>query len=131
MAPGGVEVVVGATLDPTFGPLVLYGSGGILVELLSDVAFRIHPLTDADLTEMLNEVKGTELLRGYRGAPYADEAALRDIVLRVSALLEVCPEIHEMDANPIKVFEKGAMVVDARVRVDPLPERAPSRRIAY
>jgi acetate---CoA ligase (ADP-forming) len=131
MAPGGVEVVVGATLDPTFGPLVLYGSGGILVELLSDVSFRIHPLTDADLTEMLNEVRGTALLRGYRGAPPADEAALRDIILRVSALLDFCPEIHEMDANPIKVFEKGALVVDARVRVDRLPERAPTRRIAY
>jgi acetate---CoA ligase (ADP-forming) len=131
MAPGGVEVVVGATLDPTFGPLVLYGSGGILVELLSDVAFRIHPLTDADLTEMMNEVKGTSLLRGYRGARPADEAALRDILLRVSALLDVCPEIHELDANPIKVFEEGALVVDARVRMDRLPERVPTRRIAY
>lgn len=131
MIPGGVEVVVGATLDPTFGPLVIYGSGGILVELLNDVSFRISPLTDSDVTEMMQEVKGTALLRGYRGAPPADEAALRDLVLRVSHLLELCPQILEMDANPVRVLEKGAVVVDARVRVGPLPDRAPTRRIAY
>ena len=131
MVPGGVEVVVGATLDPTFGPLVLYGTGGILVELLKDVAFRIHPLTDADAEEMINEVKGSAMLRGWRGAPPADEAALRDIILRISALLTACPEICEMDVNPIKVLQRGAIVVDARVRVDRLPPRAPSRRIAY
>ncbi|MEK6289201.1 MAG: GNAT family N-acetyltransferase [Acidobacteriota bacterium] len=131
MVPGGVEVVVGATLDPTFGPLVLYGSGGILVELLNDVAFRIHPLTDTDAREMINEVRGTALLRGYRGSKPADEGALADIILRVSSLLEICPQIHEMDANPVKVLEKGAIVVDARVRVDRLVEPAPTRRIAY
>ncbi|MGA9769771.1 MAG: GNAT family N-acetyltransferase [Blastocatellia bacterium] len=131
MVSGGVEVVVGATLDATFGPLVLYGIGGILVELLKDVAFRIHPVTDADVREMMNEVRGTALLRGYRGARPADEAAITEIILRVSALLEICPEIQEMDANPIKVLEKGAIVADARVRVDPLPEPAPTRRIAY
>ncbi len=120
MVRGGVEVLVGATLNPTFGPLVLYGSGGILVELLNDVAFRINPLTDLDVEDMLNAVKGTALLRGYRGAPVADEAALRELILRVSALVEICPQIHEMDANPVKVLEKGAVVVDARVRVEPL-----------
>jgi acyl-CoA synthetase (NDP forming) len=131
MVAGGVEVVVGATLDPTFGPLVLFGSGGVLVELLNDVAFRINPLTSADVQDMMNEVKGARLLRGYRGARAADEAALADIILRVSALLEICPEIHEMDANPIKVLEKGAVVVDGRIRVNALPEPAPTRRIAY
>ncbi len=131
MVADGVEVVIGATLDPTFGPLVLYGSGGILVELLNDVAFRINPLTDTDVRDMMNEVKGSALLRGYRGAKAADEAALAETILRVSALIEICPQIHEMDANPVKVLEKGAIVVDARVRVDRLPERAPSRRIAY
>jgi acyl-CoA synthetase (NDP forming) len=131
MVPGGVEAVVGATLDPTFGPLVLYGTGGVLVELLNDVAFRIHPLTDADAREMINEVKGTTLLRGYRGSKPADEAALLEIILRVSALLEICPQINEMDANPVKVLEKGAIVVDARVRVDRLIEPTPTRRIAY
>jgi acyl-CoA synthetase (NDP forming) len=131
MISGGVEVVVGATLDPTFGPLVAYGSGGILVELLNDVAFRINPLTDHDVREMLSEVRGTALLRGYRGAPVADEHALTQILLRVSVLLELCPEIHEMDANPVKVLEKGATVLDARVRVARLADPPISRRIAY
>ena len=131
MVEGGVEVVVGATLDQTFGPLVLYGSGGILVELLNDVAFRINPLSDFDVREMINEVKGTALLRGYRGSPLADEAALVEIILRVSVLLEICPQIQEMDANPVKVLENGAIVVDARVRVDRLVEPPPTRRIAY
>jgi acetyl coenzyme A synthetase (ADP forming)-like protein len=131
MVPGGVEVVVGTTLDPTFGRLVLYGSGGILVELLNDVAFRIHPLTDADAREMINEVKGSALLRGYRGGPKADQGALQDVILRVSTLLEHCPEVHEMDLNPVKVLSDGAIVVDARVKVDRLPERTQTRRIAY
>lgn len=131
MISGGVEVVTGATLDPTFGPLVVYGSGGILVEMMNDVAFRIHPLTDRDVEEMMEEVKGTALLRGYRGAPKADEAALREIILRVSAMLEICPQIHEMDANPVKVLREGAIVLDARVRVDRLMEFQPTRRIAY
>ena len=114
-----------------FWTLVLYGTGGVLVELLNDVAFRIHPLTDIDAREMINEVKGTALLRGYRGSKPADEAALVEIILRVSALLEICPQINEMDANPIKVLEKGAIVVDARVRVDRVIEPPPTRRIAY
>jgi acetyl coenzyme A synthetase (ADP forming)-like protein len=131
MVPRGVEVIVGATLDPIFGPLVMYGSGGVLVEMLHDVAFRINPLTDTDVAGMIEQVKGTALLRGYRGSPVADEAALRDIILRVSALLEICPQIQEMDANPVKVLEEGAVVVDARVKVDRLVEPAPTRRITY
>ncbi len=131
MVQGGVEVLVGATLDSTFGPLVLYGSGGILVELLNDVAFRINPLTDLDVREMMNEVKGTRVIRGYRGSAPADEAALCELILRVSSLLEICPQIYEMDANPVKVLEKGAIVVDARIRVDRLVEPPPTRRIAY
>jgi acetyl coenzyme A synthetase (ADP forming)-like protein len=131
MIPDGVEVVVGSTLDPTFGPLVLYGGGGILVELLNDVAFRINPLTDVDVQDMINEVKGTALLRGYHGAPAGDETALAEIISRVSALIEMCPQIHEMDANPVRVLQMGAVVVDARVRVNRLPESTPTRRIAY
>ncbi|MCI0486149.1 MAG: GNAT family N-acetyltransferase [Blastocatellia bacterium] len=131
MVRGGVEVMVGAALDQTFGPLVMYGSGGTLVEMLNDVAFRIHPLTDIDVQDMMDEVKGTALLRGYRGAQRADEAALHDIILRVSCLLEVCPQIQEMDANPVKVLEEGAIVVDARVKVDHLAEPVPTHRIAY
>lgn len=128
---GGFEVIVGSTFDPTFGPLVLYGSGGTLVELVSDVAFRLHPLTDVDVTAMLAEVRGTARLRGWRGGPPADEAALRELILRVSALVETCPEVREMDLNPVKVLEKGAAVLDARVRVGRRPPAPPSRRIAY
>ncbi len=128
---GGVEVIVGVVRDPTFGPLVVYGSGGTLVELLADAAFRLHPLTDADAAAMLDEVRGTALLRGYRGAPRADEAALRDILLRVSALVETCPEVREMDLNPVKVLAKGARVLDARVRVERRAAPARSRRIVY
>jgi len=131
MVPGGVEVIAGVTLDPTFGPLVLYGSGGTLVELLADVAFRLPPLTDADVDAMLEEVRGTALLRGYRGAAPMDEGALRDLLRRLSTLAEACPEVREMDLNPVKVLAHGVRVVDARVRVErrvPLP---PSRRIAY
>jgi len=131
MVTGGVEVVVGATLDPTFGPLIVYGSGGILVEMLNDVAFRINPLTDVDVEDMLNEVKGTALLRGWRGSPAADEAALKELILRVSVLLEICPQIHEMDANPVKVLEQGAKIIDARIRVARLSDQTPTRRIAY
>ncbi|HTO76749.1 MAG TPA: GNAT family N-acetyltransferase [Thermoanaerobaculia bacterium] len=127
---GGIETIVGATSDPTFGPLVLYGSGGAFVELLADVAFRLAPLTDADATAMLEQVRGTARLRGFRGATPADETALKQLILRVSALIDACPQIREMDLNPVLVLPKGAVAVDARVRVDERTS-APSRRIAY
>lgn len=131
MVSGGVEVIVGVVRDPTFGPLVVYGSGGTLVELLSDVAFRLHPLTDADAASMLEEVRGTALLRGYRGAPRVDEDALRGLLLRVSALVEACPEVREMDLNPVKVLSRGARVLDARIRVERRSTPGRSRRIVY
>ena len=131
MVPGGVEVIAGMTNDPTFGPLVLYGSGGTLVELMADVAFRLPPLTDLDVESMLDEVRGTALLRGYRGSPVLDEAALRDLLLRLSALADACPEVAEMDLNPVKVLERGVSVLDARVRVERRPVLPPSRRVDY
>ena len=131
MVPGGVEVVAGIVQDPTFGALVMYGSGGVFVELLADVSFRLQPLTDADAAAMLEEVRGTALLRGFRGAPRADEASLAELLLRLSALAEVCPEVQEMDINPVKVLEHGCRVVDARVRIGKRPARSVSRRIAY
>lgn len=131
MVPEGVEMFVGALQDRTFGPLVVCGTGGIYVDLLADSSFRLHPLTEADATEMIEELRGVRLLRGYRGAPPADEAALRDVLLRVSALIAICPEIQEMDLNPVKVQRSGARAVDVRVRVE-LP-RPPSnaRRVQY
>jgi acyl-CoA synthetase (NDP forming) len=131
MVPGGVEMLVGALEDPTFGPVVVCGSGGILVDLLADSAFRMHPLTAEDAAEMIDELKGARLLRGYRGAAAADEAALKDMVLRVSALLTWCPEVQELDLNPVKVLRQGACAVDARIRVEPPVSRPATRRVDY
>ena len=131
MVAGGVEVIVGVSQDPTFGPLIAYGSGGTLVELVADVAFRLHPLTDRDVSAMLEEVRGTALLHGFRGAPVADEAALSDLILRVSALVDACPEILEMDLNPVKVLTRGTRILDARIRVQKRPTPPVSRRISY
>ncbi|HSP35578.1 MAG TPA: acetate--CoA ligase family protein, partial [Thermoanaerobaculia bacterium] len=131
MIEGGVEVMVGATEEPTFGHIVLYGAGGALVELLSDVASRIHPLTDVDAEDLLSEVRFSRLLYGFRGSKPVDVRSLTDVILRVSALLEICPEIRELDINPLKVLERGAAVVDARVRIEAIAPALPSRRIAY
>jgi acetyl coenzyme A synthetase (ADP forming)-like protein len=131
MVTGGVEVMAGAVADPTFGHLVVYGAGGTLVELLSDVAFRIHPLTDADVDDMLHEVRWSKLLEGYRGAPPSDVPALKDVLMRLSALLTLCPEIRELDMNPLKVLPNGAATVDARIRVDTITPVPPTRRISY
>ena len=131
MAPKGVEVMIGATADPTFGHVIAYGAGGTLVELLNDVVFRVQPLTDADVDEMIAQARVSKLLRGVRGEKPADTLALKNVIARVSSLLEICPEIRELDINPLKALEKGAVVVDARVRVAPMRPEPPSRRIAY
>ena len=131
MIAGGVEVMAGATEQATFGHVVVLGAGGTLVELLGDVSFRIHPLTDTDAADMLSELRLSRLLQGFRGAKASDCEAVRDVLLRLSLLLEICPEIRELDINPLKALEKGAVVVDARVRVAPLKPEPPSRRIAY
>ncbi len=119
--PTGHEVIVGMSEDPLFGPLILFGMGGVLVELIHDVTFRINPLTDVDVDEMLTELASSRLLWGYRGAPGGDVGALRDLLLRISLCVEQNPEIVEMDLNPVKVLEVGVWVVDARVRVRPVP----------
>ena len=115
----GVEMFVGVSLDPKFGRAVVCGSGGTLVELLRDTSCRLTPLTDVVAREMLDELRGVALLRGFRGAEPADESSFRDIVLRVSALVELCPEIQEIDLNPVIVSTRGATAVDARIRVAP------------
>jgi acetate---CoA ligase (ADP-forming) len=127
--PGGHEVLIGMTQDPNFGPLVAFGLGGIYVELLKDVAFRIHPLTDVDAVEMIRETKGHKLLEGYRNQPVGDLEALEEALLRVSGMITAVPELAEMDLNPVKVLEpgKGVVVVDARMRLEPVaPGRRPS-----
>ena len=130
MIPGGVELLIGAVIDPTFGPLVACGSGGLLVDLLQDTMFRIHPLTDVDAKELIGSLKSAPLLRGFRGRPAADERAAVDALLRVSALLEICPEIQELDVNPLKVLERGVRAVDVRVRVSRREAPAPMRRVS-
>jgi acyl-CoA synthetase (NDP forming) len=114
---GGVEAIVGVMSDPTFGPLVVCGLGGVLVELLRDASFRLPPVTDVDAREMIDRLRLAPMLTGYRGSVPADRAALERTILRVSALVEAAPEIREMDLNPVKVLESGAIVVDARIRV--------------
>lgn len=115
----------------TFGHVLAYGAGGTLVELLSDVAFRIHPINDLDAEDMLAEVRCTRLLRGFRGAAPADIEAVTETLGRVSALISICPEFQELDLNPLNVLDRGAVVVDARIRVERSEQARPVRRIAY
>jgi acyl-CoA synthetase (NDP forming) len=130
MVADGVEVLVGATFDANFGPVIACGTGGTLVELFADVVLRLHPITDIDAAEMINELRGVRLLRGYRGSAPADEMALREVLLRISALIEACPDILELDINPLKVLPQGACVIDARIRVGHIAV-PPSRRVSY
>jgi acyl-CoA synthetase (NDP forming) len=133
MIESGVEMIVGVTHDPVFGPIVVCGAGGTLVELLKDVVVRITPLTDQDASEMIHSLKTFPLLDGYRGGPRYDVAALEEVILRVGALVEDVHEIAELDLNPVIVLPEGqgVSVVDARVRVaqalPPLPFGATRR----
>lgn len=117
--PGGIEALVGVTTDPTFGPLVVCGMGGVHVELLRDVSFRLTPVTDVDAAEMIDKLRSKRLLEGYRGGPKGDRDALISVIMRVSALVEIIPELHELDLNPVKVLPpgEGAVAVDGRLRV--------------
>lgn len=115
MAPPSTEVIVGVTKDPQFGPALMFGFGGIFVEVLKDVAFRIAPITRLEAQEMITEVKAYPILRGYRGQPPADVNAIVEILLNTSKLVMDHPEIKELDLNPILVYEKGAITVDARI----------------
>ena len=113
----GQEMIVGVNHDPLLGSLVMVGLGGKLVEVLGDVAVRIAPLTDDDIEDMLQSLKSYRLLTGYRGAPALDVDALRQVLHRVSALVDDLPEIAEMDLNPVFVLEKGAVAADVRIRL--------------
>ena len=115
MAPQSTEVIVGATKDPQFGPALMFGLGGIFVEVLKDVTFRIAPISESDAREMITEVKAYPILKGYRSQPPADVEAIVNILLNTSRLVMEHPEIKELDLNPIMVYEKGAKTVDARI----------------
>jgi acetyltransferase len=118
MLAGGREVIIGGKRDPSFGPVVMFGLGGIYVEILEDVTFRLAPLTSEDAEEMVDEVQGSRLLQGVRGQPRADRGAITEALLAMSRLLVECPEIVEIDVNPLLVFEQGAAAVDARAIVE-------------
>jgi acetate---CoA ligase (ADP-forming) subunit beta len=115
MAPKGTEIIIGSTVDATFGPTIMFGLGGIFVEILKDVSFRLVPITKDDAWEMLDEIKAKKMLDGPRGTAKADKETIVNCLLSVSKMLMECPEIKELDMNPILVYEKGARAVDARV----------------
>lgn len=119
MAEPGVEVIVGMSKDSTFGPVIMFGLGGIMVEVMKDVSFRIVPLLRRDAREMIREIKGYSLLEGYRGSKSADTRKLEDIILKVSAFADKNPEVKEMDLNPIYAYHDGALAVDARIILEP------------
>ena len=119
MIRSGIELMMGVAADPLFGPLIAFGLGGVYVEILRDVRFRITPLTDRDAAEMVREIRGYRLLEGYRGHPAADIAAIEQVLLRVSRLVEEVPGIVELDLNPIFALPpgQGCVIADARIRV--------------
>jgi acyl-CoA synthetase (NDP forming) len=129
MVEGHVEALLGIADDPSFGPVVMAGAGGTLVELMAEVAVRLPPLTPTDVDEMLHEVPWFRVMRGFRGAAPVDEGAYKAALRGLAALAAACPEIVEADLNPVKVIERGVKVVDARIRVG--RRRRSRHRIVY
>lgn len=117
MVAGGAEMMLGAINDPTFGHVIVCGSGGVLIELIADSACRLYPVTGQDADEMIAGLKGARLLKGFRGGEPADAGAFRDAILRLSALVGICPEIEELDVNPLAVLPVGVSALDVRIRV--------------
>jgi acyl-CoA synthetase (NDP forming) len=115
MAPPGLEVIVGVATDPQFGHVVMFGLGGVWVEVLEDVSFKLVPLTKDDARSAVTEIRAARLLEGFRGSAPVDKAALEDILLRVSDFVAKTPEVREMDLNPVFAYRDGAVAVDARV----------------
>ena len=115
MVRPGTEVIVGTSKDPQFGPVIMFGLGGIFVEILKDVSFRIVPVNRKDAQEMTEEIKGYALLRGYRGKEPANIPALVEIILRVSNFIHENPQIKELELNPVFAYEDRALAVDARI----------------
>ena len=115
MAEPGVEVITGMTMDPQFGPVLMFGLGGVLVEVLKDVAFRIVPITRRDASQMIREIQGFPILEGHRGAEPSDIGALEALLVQLSEFIEAHPDIVELDLNPVFAYPKGAVAVDARI----------------
>ena len=125
MASGGVEMLVGSSVDPQFGPVVVCGLGGTSAEIHRDIAVRLTPLTDLGAHTMVRELRVLPLLQGYRGAPACDIGGLEELVLRIAALVHAHPQIVELDCNPVRVSPEGAVILDARVRVAAPPPPVP------
>ena len=115
MAKSGLEIIIGMTLDTQFGPVLMFGLGGIFVEVMKDVSFGITPLMKRDADEMIRSIKGYPLLNGFRGAPKIDVANLESWLLKLSDFAQTYPAVKEFDLNPIFAYAQGAMVVDARI----------------
>jgi acetyl-CoA synthetase (ADP-forming) len=115
MAEPSTEVIVGAIKDQQFGQTLMFGLGGIFVEILKDVTFRVAPISKEDASEMITEVRAYPLLRGYRNTPPVDTDSLTKLLVNTSELIMENPEIKELDLNPVIVYEKGLKVVDARI----------------
>ncbi len=111
----GIELLIGSTQDPMFGPILAFGLGGIYVEILKDVVFRLIPIEQEDATEMISEIKAAKILDGIRGQPIVDKKALIELLMKTSKFIEKFPEIEELDLNPIFATDKGVTVVDARI----------------
>lgn len=120
MAAPGTEVIIGMTTDPQFGPVMMFGLGGIMVEVLKDVAFRIVPLEARDAKQIVRDIKGFPVLEGVRGRPAADLAALEHMIMQVSQFAADHPEVAEIDLNPVFAYANGALGVDARVVLAPV-----------
>jgi len=115
MARPGVEVIIGMSKDAQFGPVLMFGLGGILVEVLKDVSFRLVPLTRKDAGEMIREIKGYPLLQGYRGQEPADIPFLEQLIVKVSEFVEQYPQVKELDLNSVFAYKDRAIAVDARI----------------
>ncbi len=115
MAEQGVEVIIGTKIDDQFGPVIMFGLGGVLVEILKDVSFRVLPISPPSAREMIEEIKASVILNGYRGRPPMDKKALTKLLLICSEVIEAYPDIKEMDLNPVTVYEEGVAIVDARI----------------
>jgi acyl-CoA synthetase (NDP forming) len=125
MIPGGIEMLIGSSSDPQFGPVVVCGLGGTAAEIHRDVSVRLTPLTDLGARTMIRELRMLPLLEGYRGARASDIEALERLVLRVAAMVHAHPQIVELDCNPVSVSPERIVILDARVRVAAAPEAVP------
>ncbi len=115
MAEPGIEVITGMTMDAQFGPVLMFGLGGVLVEVLKDVAFRVVPITERDASQMVHEIQGFPILEGHRGQEPADLGALEALLVHLSEFVEANPDVAELDLNPVFAYAKGAVAVDARI----------------